>query len=46
MNTAIAFTAGLVLGTGFGFIVCAVISHDTRTGGMYEDMHSFETDDM
>lgn len=39
MNTAIAFIAGLVFGTFFGFILCAVLTHDTRTGGMYEDIY-------
>ena len=34
--TAAAFIIGLVLGTGFGFIVCAVLTHDTRQKEMYE----------
>ena len=44
--TAAAFIIGLVLGTGFGFIVCAVLTHDTRQREMYEDTYYIEENDM
>ena len=42
---AFGFAAGVVVGTAFGWIVCAVITSDKRQGEMFDDYY-IQEDDM